>query len=159
MDLSMRRGSPGLHITLRAVGITPRGHAGLAMAIVGTCLAAVGIAARGAPEQIMEWVPQCYGSAEKLASGAFCASEPDAGSDVGAYRLSAKYDEVSDEWVLNGTKAWITNGGIADIHVVVAAVDRLTATYRPGHVRPEQLRSPGRGGAGSGRVSVSPPSW
>ena len=33
------------------------------------------------------------------------------------------YDEATDEWVLNGTKAWITNGGIADVHVVVAAVD------------------------------------
>ena len=35
----------------------------------------------------------------------------------------AVYDEANDEWVLNGTKAWITNGGIADVHVVVAAVD------------------------------------
>ena len=33
------------------------------------------------------------------------------------------YDEAKDEWVINGTKAWITNGGIADIHVVVATVD------------------------------------
>jgi acyl-CoA dehydrogenase len=61
---------------------------------------------------------------ENLALGAFCASEPDAGSDVGGYRLSATYDQAKDEWVLNGTKAWITNGGIADIHVVVAVVDR-----------------------------------
>jgi acyl-CoA dehydrogenase len=99
------------------------GDAGLAMALIGTGLAAAGIAANGTPEQIMEWVPQCYGSAEKIALGAFCASEPDAGSDVGGYRLSAKYDEASDEWVLNGTKAWITNGGIADIHVVVGVVD------------------------------------
>ena len=38
-------------------------------------------------------------------------------------RTRAVYDEAKDEWVLNGTKAWITNGGIADIHVVVAAVD------------------------------------
>ena len=59
----------------------------------------------------------------KLALGAFAASEPDAGSDVGGYRTSAVYDQKTDEWVLNGTKAWITNGGIADIHVVVAVVD------------------------------------
>ena len=38
-------------------------------------------------------------------------------------RTRAVYDEATDEWVLNGTKAWITNGGIADVHVVVAAVD------------------------------------
>jgi acyl-CoA dehydrogenase len=50
-------------------------------------------------------------------------SEPDAGSDVSSLRTRAVYDEAKDEWVLNGTKAWITNGGIADVHVVVAAVD------------------------------------
>jgi acyl-CoA dehydrogenase len=55
---------------------------------------------------------------------AFCASEPDAGSDVSAIRTTAKYDEGKDEWVLNGQKAWATNGGIADVHVVIASVDR-----------------------------------
>ena len=38
-------------------------------------------------------------------------------------RTKAVYDEAKDEWILNGTKAWITNGGIADVHVVVASVD------------------------------------
>ena len=71
----------------------------------------------------MEWVPQCYGTADDVKLGAFCVSEPDAGSDVSSLRTRAVYDEANDEWVLNGTKAWITNGGIADIHVVVAAVD------------------------------------
>ncbi len=99
------------------------GDAGIGMAIMGSGLAAAGIAASATPEQVMEWVPQCYGDAQKLQLGAFAASEPDAGSDVGGYRTSAKYDEATDEWVLNGTKAWITNGGIADIHVVVAVVD------------------------------------
>jgi alkylation response protein AidB-like acyl-CoA dehydrogenase len=99
------------------------GDAGIGMAIMGSGLAAAGIAASGTPEQVMEWVPQCYGDAQKIQLGAFCASEPDAGSDVGGYRTSAVYDEAKDEWVLNGTKAWITNGGIADIHVVVAVVD------------------------------------
>ena len=50
-------------------------------------------------------------------------SEPDAGSDVSSLRTRAVYDERADEWVLNGVKTWITNGGIADVHVVVAAVD------------------------------------
>jgi alkylation response protein AidB-like acyl-CoA dehydrogenase len=50
-------------------------------------------------------------------------SEPDAGSDVSSLRTNAVYDEAKDEWVINGTKAWITNGGIADVHVVVATVD------------------------------------
>ncbi len=99
------------------------GDAGIGMAIMGSSLAAAGIAGIGTPEQTMEWVPQCYGTAEKVQLGAFCVSEPDAGSDVSNLRTRAVYDEATDEWVLNGTKAWITNGGIADIHVVVAAVD------------------------------------
>ncbi len=99
------------------------GDAGLGMAIMGTSLAAAGIASNGTPEQIMEWVPQCYGTATDVKLGAFCVSEPDAGSDVSSLRTRAVYNEAKDEWTLNGTKAWITNGGIADIHVVVAAVD------------------------------------
>ncbi len=97
--------------------------AGIGMAIMGSGLAAAGIMASATPDQLMEWVPQCYGTPEKLALGAFCASEADAGSDVAGYRTRAVYDEATDEWVLNGTKAWISNGGIADIHVVVAVVD------------------------------------
>jgi alkylation response protein AidB-like acyl-CoA dehydrogenase len=50
-------------------------------------------------------------------------SEPDAGSDVSSLKTKAVYDEAKDEWVLNGTKAWATNGGIADTHVVTATVD------------------------------------
>jgi acyl-CoA dehydrogenase len=99
------------------------GDAGIGMAIMGSGLAAAGISGNGTPEQVMEWVPQCYGTPDKVALGAFCVSEPDAGSDVSSLRTRAVYDEATDEWVLNGTKAWITNGGIADVHVVVAAVD------------------------------------
>src|SRR5918994_2834326 len=99
------------------------GDAGIGMAIMGSGLAAAGIAGNGTQEQILEWVPECYGTPEKIQLGAFCVSEPDAGSDVSSLRTRAVYDEAHDEWVLNGTKAWITNGGIADVHVVVAAVD------------------------------------
>ena len=99
------------------------GDAGIGMAIMGSGLAAAGIAGNGTPEQVGEWVPQCYGTPDKIALGAFCVSEPDAGSDVSSLRTRAVYDEAKDEWLLNGTKAWITNGGIADVHVVVAAVD------------------------------------
>jgi acyl-CoA dehydrogenase len=99
------------------------GDAGIGLAIFGSGLAAAGISGNGTPEQVMEWVPQCYGDASDVKLGAFCVSEPDAGSDVSSLRTRAVYDEAKDEWVLNGTKAWITNGGIADVHVVVAAVD------------------------------------
>ncbi|WP_026412889.1 acyl-CoA dehydrogenase family protein [Actinomadura oligospora] len=98
------------------------GDAGIALSIVGTGLAAASVAATGTPEQIAEWVPQMFGTADDVKLGAFCASEPDAGSDVGAIRARAVYDQAKDEWVLNGTKTWATNGGIADVHVVVASV-------------------------------------
>ena len=64
-----------------------------------------------------------YGDPDDVKVAAFCSSEPDAGSDVGAMRTRAVYDEAKDEWVLNGTKTWATNGGIANVHVVVAVVD------------------------------------
>src|SRR5881392_3150200 len=99
------------------------GDAGIGLAIFGTGLAAAGISGNGTPEQVLEWVPQCYGTAEDVKLGAFCVSEPDAGSDVSSLRTHAVFDEAKDEWVLNGTKAWITNGGIADVHVVVASVE------------------------------------
>jgi len=100
------------------------GDAGIGLSIVGTVLGVAGIMANGTPEQIGEWVPQCFGTPDKLMMSAFCVSEPDAGSDVSSLRTTAVYDEAKDEWVLNGQKTWITNGGIADVHVVVASVDR-----------------------------------
>src|SRR3954463_5056775 len=100
------------------------GDAGIGMAIFGTTLAVAGIFGSGTPEQMVEWVPQCFGDENDVKVGAFCASEPDAGSDVSGYRTTAKYDESSDEWVINGQKAWATNGGIANVHVVIASVDR-----------------------------------
>ena len=99
------------------------GDAGIGLSIFGSGLAAAGIAGQGSPDQILEWVPQCFGTADNVQLGAFCVSEPDAGSDVSSLKTRAVYDEANDEWVLNGTKAWITNGGIADIHVVVATID------------------------------------
>ncbi len=99
------------------------GDAGIALAILGSTLGLAGIAGNGTPEQLMEWGPQCFGTPDKIQMAAFAVSEPDAGSDVSSLRTRAVYDEAKDEWVLNGTKTWITNGGIADIHVVVASVD------------------------------------
>jgi len=100
------------------------GDAGIGMAIMGTGLAVASIFGQGTPEQMGEWIPQCYGTPGDIKVAAFCASEPDAGSDVSAVRTTAKYDEAKDEWVINGQKAWATNGGNANIHVVIASVDR-----------------------------------
>jgi alkylation response protein AidB-like acyl-CoA dehydrogenase len=102
--------------------------AGIPLSIFGSGLAAAGIGASGTPEQMGEWVPECFGTPDKIQLGAYCVSEPDAGSDVSSLKTKAYYDEATDEWVLNGTKAWITNGGIADLHVVVATVDPALAS-------------------------------
>ena len=97
------------------------GCAGIALAISGSTLAAAGLAASGTPEQIGRWVPECLGVGDDLKLGAYAVTEPQAGSDVKGLRTTAKRD--GDEWVLNGTKVFITNGGIADVNVVVATVD------------------------------------
>jgi acyl-CoA dehydrogenase len=97
------------------------GDAGIALAIFGTGLGVSGILGNGTPEQIMTWVPQCFGTAEDVKLAAFCVTEPGAGSDVSSLRTRAKKD--GSDWVINGAKCFITNGGIADVHVVVATVD------------------------------------
>jgi acyl-CoA dehydrogenase len=99
------------------------GDAGIALSIMGTGLAVAALAGNGTPQQIAEWVPQCYGTPDDVKVAAFCVSEPDAGSDVSSMKTRAAYDEASDTWTLNGQKTWATNGGIANVHVVVASVD------------------------------------
>ena len=58
---------------------------------------------------------------DEIKLGAYAVTEAGAGSDVKSLRTTAKLD--GDEWVLNGTKVFISNGGIADVTVVVATVD------------------------------------
>ena len=100
------------------------GDAGIGMSIMGTTLAVAAIFGQGTGEQIGEWIPRCFGTPEEVKVAAFCASEPNAGSDISGVRTMAKFDEAKDEWVINGQKAWATNGGISDVHVVIASVDR-----------------------------------
>jgi acyl-CoA dehydrogenase len=100
------------------------GDAGIGMSIMGTALAVAAIFGQGSGEQIGEWIPRCFGTPDDVKVAAFCASEPNAGSDISGVRTTAKFDEAAGEWVLNGQKAWATNGGISDIHVVIASVDR-----------------------------------
>ncbi|HWM63141.1 MAG TPA: acyl-CoA dehydrogenase family protein [Solirubrobacterales bacterium] len=102
------------------------GCAGIALAISGSGLAAAGIASSGTPEQIARWVPDCFGTGDEVKLGAYAVTEPQAGSDVKSLKTTARRD--GDEWVLNGTKVFITNGGIADVHVVVATVDPTLGT-------------------------------
>ena len=99
------------------------GDAGIGMSIMGTALAVAAIFGQGTGEQIGEWIPRCFGTQSDLKVAAFCASEPNAGSDVSGVRTRARFDEAAGEWVINGQKAWATNGGISDVHVVIATVD------------------------------------
>jgi alkylation response protein AidB-like acyl-CoA dehydrogenase len=99
------------------------GDGGIAMAIIGTTLAVAAIYGSGTMDQVGEWVPHCFGDPSDVKLAAFCSTEPEAGSDVAAMRTRARYDEATKEWVLNGQKAFATNGGIANVHVVTASVD------------------------------------
>ena len=72
----------------------------------------------GSEEQKQEWLPG-MASGEKI--GCFGLTEPDSGSDPGSMRTAARRD--GDDWVLNGTKMWITNGNLADVAVVWARTD------------------------------------
>ena len=69
----------------------------------------------GDDAQKKAWLPR-VASGELL--GAYCLTEPNAGSDASALRTTARLD--GDEWVLDGTKVWVTNGGIAGVMVVYA---------------------------------------
>jgi len=97
------------------------GCAGIALAIQASSLAAAGVASSGTPEQMARWLPECFGVGDEIKLGAYAVTEAGAGSDVASLRTTAKRD--GDEWVLNGTKVFISNGGIADVTVVVATVD------------------------------------
>ncbi len=72
----------------------------------------------GSEEQKQQWLPAM---ARGEVVGCFGLTEPDAGSDPASMRMTARRD--GDDWVLNGTKMWITNGGIADLAIVWARTD------------------------------------
>jgi acyl-CoA dehydrogenase len=97
------------------------GCAGIGLGIFGSGLPLSALLYNGTPDQLAGWAPRCFGTKDDPRVAALCVTESNAGSDVSALRTTARQD--GDEWVLNGTKVFITNGGIADVHVVVATVD------------------------------------
>ena len=97
------------------------GCAGMGLSIFGSGLALAGLASAGTGEQLGEWSPRIFGTPEDPKVGAYAVSEPGAGSDVS--RIRTRAEKVDGGWLLNGEKIWITNGGIADVHIVVATVD------------------------------------
>ena len=72
----------------------------------------------GSEEQKQRWLPPMH---EGDAIGCFGLTEPDAGSDPGSMRTTAKRD--GSDWILNGSKMWITNGTIADVAIVWARTE------------------------------------
>ncbi|GGZ83345.1 acyl-CoA dehydrogenase [Streptomyces rochei] len=95
-------------------------------------LASYALAAYGTKEQQAEHLPAMLGGG---LLGAYCLSEPSSGSDAASLRTKAVRE--GGEWVLNGTKAWITHGGIADFYTVMARTGEdgprgITAFLVPG---------------------------
>ena len=97
------------------------GCAGIGLAIVMPALALSAIGQAASPEQMLEWAPECFGTPGDLKLAALAISEPEGGSDVRNLRTRARRD--GDDWIIDGHKMWIGNGGIADVHVVNAVVD------------------------------------
>ncbi len=95
------------------------GCAGFATSIMCNDLGLMPIIVGGTEEQKKEWLGHC---ADHFKLVSFCLSEPAAGSDVAGLQLHAEKD--GDDYILNGTKCWITNGGYADVFTVFATLDR-----------------------------------
>ncbi len=97
------------------------GCAGISLGILGTGLPLMALMMQGTPEQIGRFVPEMFGTPADPKVAAFAVTEPGAGSDVSSLRTRAVRD--GSDWVLNGQKVFITNGGIAGVHIVVATID------------------------------------
>jgi acyl-CoA dehydrogenase family protein 9 len=109
----------------RATEEIGRTDAALAILIGGhQSIGLKGLILYGTEEQKKRWLP-------KLASGemiaAFALTEPEAGSDAASIKTTAVFDEKTNEFVLNGTKHWISNGGFAEFFTVFAKDVKLAA--------------------------------
>lgn len=89
------------------------------MVSVNNSLVCYGLEAYGSENQKQKYLTKL---AKGDQIGAFCLSEPEAGSDATSQQTTAI--EKEDHYIINGTKNWITNGGIADVYLVVAQTDR-----------------------------------
>ena len=107
-------GTPTMNLVLVTEELS-RACAGIALALAGTALGAMPILLSGSDEQRKRFLPD-IAAGKRLA--AFALTEPEAGSDAGGIRTTALKD--GDDYVLNGTKQWITNGGDAEIYTVIA---------------------------------------
>ena len=125
-------GGSGGDFTSLCIAIEEIGQVSQSLGI--TLSAAVGLGANpihsfGDDKQKAQWLPALVAG---TALGAFGLTEPDAGSDAGGTRTRAVYDTSTDEWVLNGSKAFITNSGTA-----ITSIVTVTALTGPASDRPE----------------------
>src|SRR6059058_2277034 len=97
------------------------GCAGIGLTIVLPALALAAIRQAATDEQLARWAPECFGTPGDLKLAALAVTEPSGGSDVRSIQTRARKDGA--DWVIEGQKVFIGNGGIADVHVVVATVD------------------------------------
>jgi alkylation response protein AidB-like acyl-CoA dehydrogenase len=97
------------------------GCAGIGLSIVMPALALAAIRQAATDEELVRWAPECFGTPGDLRLAALAVTEPSGGSDVRSIQTTARRD--GDDWVIDGQKVFIGNGGIADVHVVVATVD------------------------------------
>ncbi len=99
------------------------GCAAIATEITSSTYAAGPILAFGTEEQRRRHLPR-FCDPDEVRLGALCLTEPEAGSDIAAIATTARRD--GDEWVLDGRKQFITNGGIAEVHIVFARAEQET---------------------------------
>ncbi len=114
-------GGAGLDTISYAITIEEVSRVSAAMGLclsVHNSVALFPILAFGSPEQRQRWVP-ALAKGEKI--GAFCLTEPNAGSDAGGITATAMAED--DKWLVNANKVFVTNGGIADICLIFARTD------------------------------------
>ncbi len=152
LPLPEEYGGSGADFTTFCVALEELGRVDQSMAI--TVEAAVGLGANpiltyGTEEQRQQWLPDlCAG--RKL--GGFGLTEPEAGSDAGGTRTRARLDTATDEWVIDGSKAFITNSGSA----ITSLVTITARTDEPGADGPPEISTiivP----AGTPGFTVAPP--
>jgi acyl-CoA dehydrogenase len=97
------------------------GCAGIGLTIVLPALALAAIRQAATDEQLARWAPECFGTPSDIKLAALAVTEPSGGSDVRSIQTQARRD--GEDWIIDGQKVFIGNGGIADVHVVVATVD------------------------------------
>jgi acyl-CoA dehydrogenase len=97
------------------------GCAGIGLSIVLPALALAAMRQAATDEQLARWAPECFGTPDDIKLGALAVTEPSGGSDVRSISTRARKD--GSDWIIDGQKVFIGNGGIADVHVVVATVD------------------------------------